>query len=218
MKGIFICFTGIDGSGKTTLAKALVDKLEENNIKSKYVYNRYKPIITRPLMVIARILFLRGKNILANYAEHSEAKRRIFKNRIVSRAYHYLLLFDYFWQVLFQVRLPLMLGANIICDRYIYDTVITDIAIDLNYSTTKVKNILESRVYSSLFPKPSLIFLVDVPEEIAYQRKSDIPSIEYLKKRRGIYLDIGKKCDMVILDGTKSLEELYTDIERRVLG
>ena len=57
-------------------------------------------------------------------------------------------------------------------------------------------------------PEPNLVFLADVPEEIAYQRKDDVPSIEYLKERRQRYLRIQKEYDMVRLDGCKSIAEL----------
>ena len=65
-------------------------------------------------------------------------------------------------------------------------------------------------------PKPDIAFLIDLPEEIAYQRKNDTPSIGYLKERREIYLNIGNEYEMMILDGTKSLEELKIEIEKVV--
>jgi dTMP kinase len=67
-----------------------------------------------------------------------------------------------------------------------------------------------------LFPKPDLIFLVDVPEEIAYQRKDDVPSMDYLKVRRNSYLDIGEGYDMRLLDGCKDLTELKERVQKEV--
>jgi len=65
-RAILICFTGIDGSGKTTLAKMLVEGMKKEGIKSKYVYNRSKPFVTKPIMDVGKILLFRGKDILSN--------------------------------------------------------------------------------------------------------------------------------------------------------
>ena len=79
-KGILICLIGVDGSGKTTHAKALVGELWAQHIKSRYVWNRYEPILIRPLMVAVKILLFRRKNVNSNcYMDYSIAKKRLFK-------------------------------------------------------------------------------------------------------------------------------------------
>lgn len=214
-RGFFICFTGIDGSGKTTLAKSLVEAMKKNGIESRYVYNRFNPFMLKPFIIVARALLLRGKDMFEDYIADSNAKRRIFKNRFLSIVYQSFLLFDYSFQIFLKVKIPLMLGKNIICDRYIYDTVCTDLAIDLNYSDDKIVNILKKCLY--LFPKPDMTFLIDVSEEVAYGRKDDVPSVDYLKDRRNIYLEIGRVYEMIILDGTKDLTELKDVVENKVI-
>lgn len=214
-KGFLICFTGMDGTGKTTLSKNLVKSLKEREIECKYVYARLTPIISKPFMWIGRLIFLHGKNMFENYSDYSNTKRTaIERNSFLSRSYQQILLFDYFFQVLFKVKIPLIFNKNIVCDRYVYDTVITDLSVDMNYSKDKVINMLDNLL--RFFPEPDTTFLIDVPEEIAYQRKNDTPSIEYLRERRGIYLNVGNKYKMVILDGSKKLEELQCEIEKEV--
>lgn len=203
---VFICFTGIDGSGKTTLAKLLTDQLNRDGFECKYVYNRLTPFLLKPFIIIGQKLFLRRKSISENYAEYSATKRKALRNNPLSLIYQWLLLLDYSIQVFLKVKIPLMRGESIICDRYIYDTLVTDLAVDFSYSNNKINRTLNR--FFRLFPRPELTFLVDVPEDVAYQRKSDIPSIEYLKERRGIYLDVGKEYGMVILDASRNLDNL----------
>lgn len=213
-RGVFICFTGIDGSGKTTLAKSLVDVMKQKGIKTKYVYNRYTPIILRPIILVGKWLFLRGKDIFENYKDYTGTKKSASKKHpFLASRYQRILWFDYFFQIFFKIKLPLLFGKNIICDRYIYDTIVTDLSVDFNYSEEDAKNSLSKL---SLFPTPDITFLVDLPEEIAYQRKDDVPSVDYLKDRRGIYHHIGEKYGMVILDGAKKLEELQDDVKNEV--
>jgi thymidylate kinase len=210
----FICFIGIDGAGKTTHANALVDIMKKNGINCKYVWCRFEPFLIAPFITVARVLFLRKKDMFKNYGKYSTAKKKLLKNVFLSKLYQYLILSDYFFQVFLKIKIPLRFGKNIICDRYIHDTIITDLAVYLSYSTEKIEKVLGKCLY--FFPKPDLSFLIDVPEEIAYQRKDDTPSLDYLKERREMYLDIGKEYGMIILDGTKELEELQQEIERKV--
>lgn len=213
-KGFLICFTGIDGTGKTTLSKALVESLNKKGVKCKYVYAREKPFILKPFMLVGNSVFLRGMGISKNYSEYSNTKRKaVEKHSFLSRVYQQILLFDYILQIFFKVKLPLMVGKNIVCDRYVYDTVINDIP----RSDDSIGNI--RRLLKKCFriaPKPDIAFLIDLPEEIAYQRKNDTPSIGYLKERRKVYLEVGKEYGMIILDGSKSLEELKNSIQKEV--
>lgn len=210
----FICFTGIDGSGKTTLAKSVAERLNNNGTEYKYIYNRLAPFLLKPFIIIAQTLFLRGKGSRNNYAEYSATKRKATRKNPLSHLYQWLLLLDYCFQTLLKVKIRLMTGQSIICDRYVYDTIATDLAIDFEYSGEKIKQTLNR--FFRLFPKPDLIFLVDVTEEIAYQRKNDIPSIDYLRERREVYLKMSKECEMIILDGSKDIAELQSEVEARI--
>ena len=214
-KGFLICFTGIDGTGKTTLSKELVELVNKRGIKCKYVYARLSLFILKPFFLIGEFVFLHKKDIFKKYSEYASTKRKaIKKHYLLSKVYQQLLLFDYMLQIFFKIKLPLIFGRNIVCDRYIYDTVITDLSVDMNYSKERVINLLNKLFL--FFPVPDLTFLIDVPEEIAYQRKDDTPSVAYLKDRRERYLYVGREHGMVILDGTKKLEELQCEIEKEV--
>ena len=212
---LLICFTGIDGTGKTTLSKELVELMNKKGVKCKYVYARLNPFILTPFILIGNWIFLRGKDISKNYLEYSNVKRKaIEKHSFLSRTYQQILMFDYRVQIFFKVKLPLIFGKNIVCDRYAYDTIITDLSVDMNYSKDTVMSMLNNLL--RFFPEPDITFLIDVPEEIAYQRKDDTPAVEYLEERRKVYLDVGKAYGMMILDGSKSLEELKDSIQKEV--
>ena len=214
-KGFLICFTGIDGAGKTTLSKELVETLNEKGVKCKYVYARLNPFISKPFMLVGGPIFLRGKDAFENYSEYSDTKKKaLIKHSLLSRVYQQILLFDYVIQIFFKVKLPFMFGENIVCDRYIYDTVITDLSVDMIYSKDRVISLLDNLL--RFFPEPDVTFLIDVPEEIAYKRKDDTPSIRYLKERRTMYLDVGKEYGMVILDGSKDIYTLKNMIYKNI--
>lgn len=209
IKGVLIVFTGIDGSGKTTLAKNLTLILKKNNINAKYVYNTYRPLLLLPAISLARIILLRGKHMYNS----PEGKRvqKIIRNWAVSNLYMYLVIFDYCFQTFFKVRIPLMFGKIVICDRYVYDLVV-NFAVELNLSVKEMKKQLAKLLY--VLPKPNIVFLMDINEEVAYKRKNDIPSREFLTIRRSIYLNIANQYEMEIFDGAKTLEKLQSDLKK----
>lgn len=212
----FICFTGLDGTGKTTQSRELSKMFNNHGIKCKYVYARLNPFISKPFILIGEQIFLRKKDIFTDYSEYSSTKKKAIENHsFLSEIYKKILLFDYLLQIIFKIKIPLMLGTNIVCDRYIYDTVITDISVDMNYSKEKTMRLLD--ILLNLFPIPDLIFLIDVSEEIAFRRKDDTPSIEYLKERRNTYLEVAKEHNMIVLDGSNTLDSLKHIIQVKAL-
>ena len=202
----FICFTGIDGSGKSTLARWLVSYMKSQGVDSRYVYSRYRLLLSKPFMSVARSLFLHGEHPFKDYNRYVSVRQSAFENGFFSSAYKYVMLLDYIIQALVKVRILLMLRKNIVVDRYVYDTVITDFALDAAYSDKQIKKLID-RLFLIL-PKPDIVFLVDVSAEIAYRRKTDVPSISYPSRRRPLYLNLAKRPEVKTIDGSKSIEEL----------
>lgn len=211
MKGNLICFTGIDGAGKTTLARSLVNELNSRGIRYHYVYGRINPFISKVLIIIGRKVFLKNKNIFKDYKCYTTSKRAIITtHRLLFDLYLRIFIFDYYLQLFFKIIIPSILGMRMVLDRYVYDTIITDVYRDMDLPFEEIdKMILKILKFS---PKPQIVFLIDVPEKIAFKRKKDTPSVEYLKELRWIYLKMAKKHGMYILDGTNRLEDLKKEV------
>jgi dTMP kinase len=203
-KSLFICFIGIDGSGKTTLAKRLTSILESRGIQVKYVWGAHDLIILRPFIAVFNLLLGHRKVNLKNYGKYHKSVKSLLQSGFLASTYKSSILLEYFLEIFFKIRMPLRLGKNIVSDRYVYDTIV-NLAVNLGYSPEDF--LLMLRKFMPIFPKPDLTFLVDVPEEIAYQRKKDIPSLDYLKYRRKLYSVIENEYELPRLDGTASLGE-----------
>lgn len=204
---MLICFSGIDGSGKTRLCKALVSELESYGVPTRYVYGRFLPVVMAPFFKISQTLALRDKDLQTHYYARRETKKHLLRDPIIFRLFVFGVLFDQMLRTLLKIYLPSILAKQvIICDRYIIDTVIMDIALSCDLDDNKVMEIL--RLFLRMFPRAHLVFVVDVPPRVAYERKKEILTVEVLKELSQAYLCIGKKLGVTIIDGTKKPLEL----------
>jgi thymidylate kinase len=124
----------------------------------------------------------------------------------LSQLYIGLMIFEYLLELIFKIVIPYKLGFSIIADRYVYNTIINDIAIDMELSPTDTINLLGK--FWFLIPRPDITFLVKVPEHVAIKRKNDIPSLSYLKIRNNYYDELILSEQFVVLDGTLKISEL----------
>jgi len=189
-----ITFSGVDGSGKTTLSKALVERLAHENINAEYLWwfsaenSFFGKIVGFVVRKLARPI--ENKNVTVSPIGRAEV------------VYQFLVLTDY----LLHIWSLLALGKNIVSDRYVYD-IVAFFVMELHYSETKARTLM--KLFKSVAPQPRVAFLVDVPAEIAIQRKQDIQSIEQHEKLRRLYFDLAKgDHKTIILDGSKKLDEL----------
>jgi dTMP kinase len=216
-RGFLVCFTGLDGAGKTSLAKGVVKDLQEDGVEADYRYLRYQPILLKPIIMVSNRTITKTESFTKDYSSYSKSKVGFSdKHPLLALLYQSALLFDYYLQVLVKLRLPLSSGKNIVCDRYVYDTVATDLTIDFNLTGAKVQSYLKTLF--KVFPRPDLSFYVDITEEEAFRRKTDVPSIAYLKDRKWVYLLISKSEQMVVLNGLEKPEELRAEAEQVIRG
>lgn len=191
-KSLLICFTGVDGSGKTTHAKFLIRYLNENGYSCTYVWGALRPIFSYFFFAFTRLMGYWKevkKNAYTNPLENA--------NKKLAKKLGFLLRFLYFvdFQIkAFKIRVPLMLKKIVICDRYFYD-----LLMELersNLSSQKFSNIL----YNTL-PHPTITFLLDAPENLTSERRRFL-YIDQKSKRR-IFLKMSKTFNFIIINSSE---------------
>jgi thymidylate kinase len=209
----FICFVGTDGSGKSTLASNIYERLLlDKKTKVRKIYGRHQPLLTRFVVALGRRLFMNDRNMMySDYDKYLNRKRIIYQKAAkFVQLYVSLLLIEYYAQMLFKVVMPYKLGYSIISDRYVYDTLVNDLAVERGLSFEDVTRILSK--FWTFIPRPDITFFIHVPEEVALQRKKDIPSLSYLRIRNKFYNYLANEERFIILNGESDLFQLESQV------
>ena len=213
---MFICFVGIDGSGKTLQAERLVSALRDRGILCDYTWCRYSPRLLDPLNKLAKKLIRRKKGG-SEYTAFTSSKKGILRKPIIGPVWLSLSLLDYLMQVRSCFR-GLLGGVKVlICDRFIYD-MLADLAINFDRRGEGIIKLARHPLVR-LFPKPDAVFFLDVPPGVAWDRKKD-PNVmdeQYLVDRAEAYATLSKGLGFIRVDGTRTVEEIAADVLTRVL-
>lgn len=207
--GMLVCFSGIDGSGKTTQAQMIIDTFSEHGVSATHVWARWRPFVSYPLMGILYVLL-------------GWRRKDYHRSRFVRAIWGYFLFVD---QLLFFAReiYPELLRGKVVCiDRYVLDQIV-EMRYDGLYNR-RVASLLER-----FLPTPDVAFLMDVPPEEAMRRKDDtqemldrlridVSAEEYLADRRGLYLETVDESRTVVVDTTRPVSETHEKIAERVLS
>ena len=207
-RSLLISFSGIDGSGKSTLVGGLGRYLREQGIETRTVWGAYELYLLRPVLHFLRKMLLKRKQKgggAGDYGRYQDSLEKIGRISPLFKIYRAFILCEYLLEILVKVRLPLLRGRNIIADRYVFDTA-TNLAANYGFTHEAHRRLIDALL--KVCPKPDLAFYVDVPEEVAVRRKKDIPSILYVQKRRKYYRDIAARYGMILLDGSTDPDAL----------
>jgi len=199
---MFISFEGIDGSGKTTQAKLLAEKLRAHN----YV-----------------VEFLRepgGTEISERIRDILLDKKHLGMSQITE-----LFLFSAARaQLISQVIKPALLDSKVvICDRYVDSTTAYQ-GYGRGLRLGAVKTINSVATYGLM---PELTFLIDVPVDTIFERRMksglaidrmESGGREFYEKVRQGYLEMAKEEPkrIVLIDGVLPVEEVQNEVWKTI--
>jgi dTMP kinase len=207
-KGIVVCFSGIDGTGKTTHATKLVERFKNMAIPCQYARCIFEPKISYPFMALFYL-------VTGGYR-----RKDYWKSRILRRIWNYIVIFDFLYIYFTQVKIPLLMSKSVICDRYVYDLIVS-----LRYNGLYSER--ASKILLKIIPKPDLVFMLDIPEDVSNLRKDDTKdavnikdldnATAYLSFHRKSFLEIAESLNIPVIDATKDLKELNEDFYKQAI-
>lgn len=194
-----IALMGIDGCGKSTLSRALAEDLARRGEPAVATWAMLRPFLLRPLIAAAKFLLVRKAPKSQGYEAHIAAKRAgMDKLKFAHAVYLAVMVLDYLPQAWWKVGLPRLMGKHVICDRYFHDMAL-DYAVTVNGDAARMMRVM--RLLERLVPGTDLHYFIDVPPEVAFERKDDVPSIAYLLERAALYRAMAAERALPTLDG-----------------
>ncbi len=193
---MFIVFEGIDGTGKSTLARMLANHLRD---KSRRVFLTEEP--TNSWL---------GKAVRRGIEEEKNPFTQAFLF-FADRAEHVNV-----------IRKHLEKEEDVICDRYVYSTYAYQSAqLETRMSLSRALSWLE-KLYEPIGLKPDMVFLLITAPELGLRRigsrekKEKFEREEFLKRVQEIYLSLAEKYDFTVVDSNRSLNEVYGEIVKLI--
>lgn len=225
---MIICFTGVDGSGKTLQAQQLVARLNAAGYPAAYVWTGGRAYLTRPLIWVAKRL-LRAPRLArqagqdqhaahtstrAAYTSYLSSTRRLFRNPVLRRLWRHVSLLEHLAEILVAVLPHLLRRRIVVCDRYIYDSIIgTAVLADVDADTLPAL-LRIPRLYP--VPRPTQWFLIDIPAAVAFARRDDVVDVAFLERRIPLYRAAASALGMQVVDGTGTPEAIAETVWERI--
>lgn len=182
MKGLFIALEGIDGSGKTTLAQTLVQKINFCKV-NLYSENSY-PLIKQIMLDIT------SDELVSKYYD--------------PYAHLFLSLAEYIILLKSEVLSKLEQGEMIIFDRYYHSSIAYSVPLGIDY--------LWLNKFWKFLRRPDLVIYCTSDPESSWRRKAKIDNIESgcaAKKSKNNFIEFQKKVCMLYQRLSRDEKENY---------
>ncbi|MEM1533329.1 MAG: dTMP kinase [Desulfurococcaceae archaeon] len=190
-RGAIVAIEGLDGAGKTTVAKWLVGRLIEMGIKAEYTY---EPTDSK---------FVEALKSYSNVRTPQLDALAYAADRLIH---------------LYKVVIPLIdQGYVVVMDRYFYSSIAYQGAMGVPPSwimdVNRYANPPDLAIYIDVDPE---IGLRRVKSKNAARRFEEYESLKLLREARRIYLKLVEEGLLVYVNGMRPLEEVEMEVLRHV--
>jgi len=190
-KGVFICIEGLDGSGKTTQAQILTERLSKSH---NAVYTAEPSHGTTGTFIRECCLYK--------------------EKRLPTATEALLFAADRVEHVENEIKPALADGKLVICDRYIYSSLAYQGSAGLSLAWIK-------KINSYALQPDFAVFIDVPPERVLerlQRKKSVMETIEIQRKVRKVYLKYVEKGELILIDGDKPKAEVADALYSKVLS
>jgi thymidylate kinase len=211
-KPMFICLIGIDGVGKTTHVNLILQYLRNNGIRCEYLWGRHYHFISLPLFAFSRLTgytytpSIDGKRICT----HNE----FYRSNLISLIYPWLLLIDAAIFTITKIKIPMYLGKTIVCDRFVYDTLI-DIAISIKDYEIYNKFICE--LFLTLIPKNAKFIMINLEKSNIFSRRPEIKYDTTFNDRYELYRRFKDNFKIPMVDNSENIGDVNNLLLKTIL-
>lgn len=213
-----IALIGVDGAGKTTIAKMLIKSLP---IRVKYLYMGTNVRMNKYALPTSRFIFWLKYRLVRKKYKHMQQQENTSKLDLEHRpdkrgklgaALRLLNRIAEDWHKQFVSWSFQLFKYNILYDRHpVFDFAPSGVA---KRATDRI-HYWELR---HIYPKPDLVFFLDAPPEVLLNRK-DEGTLEYLERRRkAILRQRGNFKHFIRIDVTQNIDNVHKEVKHHIIG
>jgi len=191
--GRLIALEGIDGCGKSTQARRLVEALADAGIPAVSFREPGDTEYGREL----RRVFVEGRDI-----SPEEEMRLFLEDRLID--------------VRDNIKPALAAGRHVVMDRYYLSSVVYQGALGLDPAMIRARN-------EEIAPRPDLTLILDLTVDVALQRiavsrgqANSFEGRDYLTKVRALYLTFAAEADIETVDASVDMDAVHAALLARV--
>jgi len=212
-----IAFSGLDGAGKSTQIDLVAEKYRSAGSKSLILWARggYTP----GMKFIKNLFKISKQTSKKENNKRADSREKSFSNPIIRKVWLTLSILDLILLYGFYIRIKEVFGVKIICDRFIYDTLLD---FELNFPNEKIKNWILWKLLIFISVKPDKHFVITIPvseSQVRSKLKNEpFPdSKEVLESRLKDYMKyVASDKKVIHLDGTNKIDAIHSIIVKEL--
>lgn len=211
MRKKVICFSGIDGSGKSTHARLVFKELKAKGINCRYRWLRYPRFFSFIPEALYSLISSTRKTGFSSSSQKTH-KTPFHSSRVIINLWPLFQLVDVFLTTVKNVYLPSLVHYTLILDRCVIDTLV-DIAVSLK--NEKLVFGVVGRSFLKLIPNDSLVLIFDVRERIAHVRvlrKNQTEDVGALTRKRILYKSLSKTYRWNVINTDEPFREVHNKV------
>ncbi len=184
-----IVVSGMDGTGKSTHAKALVEVLRARGFRTLYRRLRFPFVLSVPLLIVAR---LRGRSYELREGGHVVRVHAFGSSPFLRLLFPLTVFLDLSFATWILVRLPMAMGWTVVCDRFVADSLV-DVAASCEMET--IPSSLRD-LYESLVPDDAAALLLTASSAILLKRRPELAVDPSFSRRVRLYDELADADDL----------------------
>jgi len=216
--GMLVTLSGIDGSGKTTVAKKLCATLDTCDLANRYVWSRgASSRMTDAVIRVAKPLLPRQDIEDASSTSRGAKVQRkgVWLQRPFLRAgWCALVALDLVAKYWRQVLVPLALGRVVVADRYVYDALVELASLA---ERTAWPGSLSARLLMAMVPRPRKAYWLRAETSTALARVTD-ETRGFLDRQGLVFETMARTWGLATVDADETPQRIANTIINDVLS